>query len=41
MRGRIQATCDPEFIGLEAKVTFVKPKEPNKESMEWEPDEYE
>ena len=41
MRGRIQTTCDPEFIGLEAKVTFVKPKEPNKESMEWEPDEYE
>jgi len=25
MRGRIQATCDPEFIGLEAKITFVKP----------------
>ena len=40
-RGRIQTTCDPEFIGLEAKVTFVKPEEPNKESMEWEPDEYE
>ena len=41
MRGRIQTTCDPEFIGLEAKITFVKPEEPNKESMEWEPDEYE
>lgn len=25
MRGRIQTTCDPEFIGLEAKITFVKP----------------
>ncbi len=40
MRGRIQATCDPEFIGLEAKITFVKPEEPNKESMDWEPNEY-
>ena len=41
MRGRIQTTCDSEFIGLEAKITFVKPEEPNKESMEWELNEYE
>jgi len=25
-RGRIQTTCDSEFIGLEAKITFVKPE---------------
>ena len=41
MRGRIQATCDPEFIGLEAKIIFVKPEEPNKDSTELELDEYE
>ena len=29
MRGRIQTTCDSEFIGLEAKIIFVKPEEPN------------
>jgi hypothetical protein len=40
-QGRIQTTCNREFIGLEAKITIVKPEEPNKESMEWEPDEYE
>ena len=40
-RGRVQATCDPELIGLEAKITIVKPEKLNKESMEWEPDEYE
>ena len=28
-RGRIQTTCDSEFIGLEAKIIFVKPEEPN------------
>ena len=39
-QGRIQTTCDPEFIGLEAKITIVKPKEPNKESTELELDEY-
>ena len=40
MRGRIQTTCDSEVIGLEAKIIFVKPEEPNKESMELELDEY-
>lgn len=24
-RGRVQALCDPELIGLEAKITIVKP----------------
>ncbi len=41
MRGRIQTTCDSEFIGLEAKITFVKLEEPNKESRELELNEYE
>ena len=40
-QGRIQTTCNREFIGLEAKITIVKPEEPNKESTEWELDEYE
>jgi len=40
-QGRIQTTCNREFIGLEAKITIVKPKEPNKESTELELDEYE
>ena len=41
LRGRIQVLCDPELIVLEAKITIVKPEKLNKESMEWEPDEYE
>jgi hypothetical protein len=41
MRGRIQTTCDPEFIGLEAKVTFVKPEKSKKEPTEGELAEYE
>ena len=40
-QGRIQTTCNREFIGLEAKITIVKPEEPNKESTESELNEYE
>jgi len=40
-RGRIQTTCDPDFIGLEAKITFVKPDKSKKEPTEWELAEYE
>ena len=41
MRGRIQTTCDSEFIELEAKITFVKLEEPYKDSTELELNEYE
>jgi len=30
-RGRIQAMCDPELIGLEAKITIVKPDKTEEE----------
>jgi len=39
--GRIQTTCIRELVGLEAKITIVKPKEPYKESTELELNEYE
>ena len=41
MRGIIRTTCEPEFIGLEAKVTFVKPEKPKKNLPDWELAEYE
>jgi hypothetical protein len=40
-RGRIQTTCPPEFIGLDAKVTFVKPEKPKEKPSDWELAEYE
>jgi hypothetical protein len=41
MRGIIRTTCEPEFIGLEAKVTFVKPEKPKEKPSDWELAEYE
>ena len=35
MRGIIRTTCEPEFIGLEAKVTFVKPEKPKEKPPDW------
>ena len=39
--GRIQISCPPEFIGLNAKVTFVKHEKPKEKPSDWELAEYE
>jgi hypothetical protein len=41
MRGIIRTCCDPEFIGLDAKITFVKPEKSKEKPSDWELAEYE